>query len=133
MNIGLDIDDTITAQPEFFSMLTHSIRQLGGKVYVVSTRMNTEDVREITEEMLKSYDVVYDELFLIASIKEAEKICPYDELDSYQKWVWQKVDYCQKKAVSVFFDDDQRVVELFRLFAPEIQVFKVCKEIDDKA
>jgi len=127
--LALDIDDTITAIPELFSIITHAVRERGGKVFIVSTRHDVEEVRGETEEMLAGHGIVYDELYLIADMERAQEICPHDDLDEYQKWVWQKVDYCLRMGVEAYFDDDEEVVALFTRFAPQVQLFKAVKEI----
>ncbi len=127
--LALDIDDTITARPEFFSLLTHAVKERGGRVFIVSTRHDVKEVRADTDALLSSLGIGYDELHLIADMDEAQSICPHEDLDEYQRWVWQKVDYCLSKRVDVYFDDDEIVAQLFRRFAPDIQMFKACKEI----
>lgn len=127
--LALDIDDTITARPEFFSFLTHAVRERGGRIFIVSTRHDVKEVRGETEALLASLGIVYDELYLIADMDVAQSICPHEDLDEYQRWVWQKVDYCLRNSVNVYFDDDEIVAQLFRRFAPDVQFFKACKEI----
>lgn len=127
--LALDIDDTITASPAFFSLLTRAVRQAGGRVHVVSTRHDVAEVWRITEELLAGHGIAYDELHLIADMDEAQEICPHKDLNEYQRWVWQKVDYCVRIKADVYFDDDEEVVGLFRRLAPHIQVFKTIKEI----
>ncbi len=129
MILALDIDDTITAMPEFFSLVTHAVKDRGGKVFIVSTRHDVEEVRGETEEMLAEHGIAYDGLHLIADMDRAQEICPHEDLDEYQRWVWQKVDYCVRMGVDVCFDDDEEVVALFTRFAPHVQVFKAVKEL----
>jgi len=129
LDIALDIDDTITTRPDFFSLLTCAIKEKGGRVLIVSTRHDVKEVRDETEALLASFGIEYDELYLIADMDRAQSICPHEDLDEYQRWVWQKVDYCLRKQVDVYFDDDEVVAGLFRRFAPGIQFFKACKEI----
>ena len=127
--LALDIDDTITASPSFFSLLANAVRRAGGRVCVVSTRHDVAEVRGETEELLSGFGIPFDELHLIADMEKAQEICPHKDLGEYQRWVWQKVDYCLRTKADIYFDDDQEVVELFRRFAPSIQVFKAVKEI----
>jgi hypothetical protein len=128
--LALDIDDTITARPEFFSLITHAVKESGGRVFIVSTRHDVKEVRAETEAMISRLGIEYDELHLIADMDAARAICPHEDLDEYQRWVWQKVDYCLRKRVDVYFDDDEIVAQLFRRFAPDIQFYKACKEMD---
>lgn len=38
MNVGLDIDGTITENPQFFALLSRVLRAAGHKVHIVSYR-----------------------------------------------------------------------------------------------
>lgn len=38
---------------------------------------------------------------------------------------WLKVDYAQRFRLTHFIDDDQRVIELFQRYAPEIEMVHV--------
>jgi hypothetical protein len=62
MNITLDLDETITAAPEFFAWLSKHIRLDGGKVYVMTDR--SPYARTFTEEELAYYGIEYDELLI---------------------------------------------------------------------
>lgn len=42
MNIGLDYDGTITAEPNGFSVFVDTMRKLGHKVYIVTMRYDSE-------------------------------------------------------------------------------------------
>ncbi len=126
MNIALDIDDTITKIPPFFCLLARSIRRAGGKVYVLTTRSDEEFVRKHTREELASYGLEYDGLFIIPNSGSRGQLpCPHTDLDWYQKYLWQKVKLCLDRDVHIVFDDDAKVVGLFKRFAPGIQVFHV--------
>ena len=124
VNIALDIDGTITAMPEFFATLSRAVRMAGGKVYVVTSRSNAPDVRDVTRRELKGYGVEYDELVIIHDGKDRIP-CPHGELDWYSAYLWQKVAVCIDRGVDVVFEDDQKVVDLFGRFAPGIRVFHV--------
>jgi len=125
MNIALDIDGTITKHPEFFAIVSRSIRASGGKVYVVTSRSNSDGVRVQTQKELKSYGIPFDELFIIPDAKPDQRPCPHDELDWYQKYLYQKVTVCLEHEVAIVFEDDQKVIDLFKMYAPGIQVMKV--------
>ena len=82
MNIALDIDGTITKNPRFFSILSQAVRQDGGKVYIVTSRGNTNDSRVQTEKELTSYGIEFDDLVIIADSAGKEQImCPHEDLD----------------------------------------------------
>ena len=53
--------------------------------------------------------------------------CPHEELDWWNKYLWQKVDVCQREGVEVVIEDDEKVVALFRKYAPEIKSFEGCE------
>jgi len=125
MNIALDIDGTITKHPEFFAIVSRSIRASGGKVYVVTSRSNSDGVRVQTQKELNSYGIPFDELFIIPDAKPDQRPCPHDELDWYQKYLYQKVTVCLEHEVAIVFEDDQKVIDLFKMYAPGIQVMKV--------
>lgn len=128
MNIALDIDGTITKHPEFFAIVSRSIRASGGKVFIVTSRSNSNEVKVETQKELKSYGISFDELIIISDGKTEQKPCPHDkleELDWYQKYLYQKVTVCLEHEVAIVFEDDQKVIDLFKMYAPDIQVMKV--------
>jgi len=127
IKLGLDIDDTITACQGLFSLMTDAVKQKGGQVHIVSSRTDDPKVRQITQDELFSLNICYDELYLLPNSAQATKTCPHNELDWYEKFLWQKIDYCKQKGVTIFFDDEQKVIDLFHQYAPEIKVFRSCK------
>jgi len=62
MNVGIDIDFTITELPELFSILSKALRAAGHKVYVVSYR--SQDDLEETEVELRGLGMEYDGIYL---------------------------------------------------------------------
>ena len=58
MNIGIDIDGTITEAPEFFATFAKGFRAAGHKVYVVSYR-DQIDIEDSTVEM-REFGVEFD-------------------------------------------------------------------------
>lgn len=63
MNVGIDIDGTITASPEFFSVLTKALKAAGHKVYILTFR-DRNRYRVLTEVYLMQNDIDYDEIFM---------------------------------------------------------------------
>lgn len=124
MNLGLDMDGTITASPKFFALLCRAVRAARGKVHVVTSRTDSPEARQGTLAELHKYGVDFDELHFLPGFDQAKGLCPHEHLDWYQKHLWQKVDYALKNRISVFFDDDEKVVKLFGEFAPRIAVFQ---------
>lgn len=128
MNIALDIDGTITRRPKFFAVLSRAVRAAGGKVFIVTSRSDTAEVRALTRRELGAHGVAYDELVIIADSEQGRAACPHGGLDWYQKYLWQKVAACLDRDVAIVFEDDEKVAELFRRHAPQIDVFLVGKQ-----
>lgn len=59
MNVCFDIDGTITAEPRFFSLLSHAVRKAGGNVYIVTSRLRTIETLKATRQELKELGIVY--------------------------------------------------------------------------
>ena len=131
IGLGLDIDCTITACPRLFSLMTEAVKQNGGQVHIISGRTDDPEVMRITREELVSWKIRFDAVHLLPDNLQAERTCPHQELDWYQKYLWQKVDYCQRNGIAVVFDDDQKVIDLFLKYAPEIKVFKSCDSLPE--
>ena len=96
MVIGLDIDDTITRHPEFFSFLSRSLIQAGHKVIIITFREN----RVTTEEYLKQCNIHYSEL-VTSSL---------DSCFEYGINEW-KSAMCRKHNVDILFDDDPKSIQ----------------------
>ena len=127
MNIAIDIDDTITEVPQLFSLITEA--SLFKKVIIVSSRTNNEETRIITEKELSDTKIKYNKLFLLESFDVASNACPHDELDWYSKYLWQKVDICQKEQIDIVFEDDEKVITLFKKYVPSIKVIQIHKNM----
>lgn len=128
--LGIDIDGVITASPKFFASLTNRFRQTGNRVHIVSSRSDQTEARQATIKELHKFDIVYDHLYLLPSIEVAQQRCMIAGLDWYQKYLWQKIDYCIEHGINLFYDDDAKVVELFRLIAPEIRIIHYVDDIN---
>jgi hypothetical protein len=59
MKIGIDLDDTITAMPEFFAIITKALIQKH-QIYIITYR----DGREATIIDLNDYNISYTELIM---------------------------------------------------------------------
>ena len=116
---GLDIDGTITADPEFFARLSRKVIAAGGVVHVVSSR-SPETQRETLKE-LKGLDVSFSKLYLLPPISTAQTLCPHKNLDWYQRHQWLKVEYPMTHRITHFVDDDTKVLALFARFAPTVE------------
>lgn len=129
MNLALDIDDTITAAPELFAALAAAPGVK--KVLIVSSRGNSEESRRLTLAELESYGIRHHGLYLLDDGPEARNRCPHLDLDWYQRYLWQKVEICLREKIDVVFEDDEKVIDLFRRFAPQIQVMQVYSRLCD--
>jgi hypothetical protein len=123
--LGLDIDGTITSAPEYFSALSRRWRSAGGKVQVISSRSDCLESRIATLKELPCLGIEFDELHLLRSPGKELTPCPYGNLDWFQVYLWQKVAIAQSVGASVYFDDDEKVVWLFRRYAPEIRIVHI--------
>jgi hypothetical protein len=64
MNIGLDIDGTISENPQFFALLSAVLKTAGHKVYIISYRDPSPKSVAETKQELKSWKISYDALHL---------------------------------------------------------------------
>lgn len=133
LSIAIDIDGTITAQPALFSILSKAVRGSGGKVLIVTSRSNTKEVREHTLKELKSCAVEFDSLIIIPDAADEGLQCPPDELDWHQQYLWQKVAVCLDNNVNAVFEDDEKVISIFRKYAPQIQIYHVIPQTPQQA
>ncbi len=116
--LGLDIDGTITADPGFFSNISGLWIAAGREVHIVSSR--SPEARRETLAELKDYGISFTALYLLPPISAAQKLCPHQHLDWYQRHCWLKVDYALAHGTTHFVDDDPKVLALFNQFAPEV-------------
>lgn len=130
--LGLDIDGVITASPDFFASLSSYWSGKGGYVHIVSSRSDHPEARQSTIAELRAIGIAYDHLYLLPSIGTAQRDCHIPGLDWYQKYLWQKVDYCICHDISLFYDDDIKVVRLFQLLAPEIEIIHYSEAVNDE-
>lgn len=116
--IGIDIDGTITLDPTFYSAFTCDCKRRNILVHIVSAR--PPESRAETEAELRELDIVFDELHLLPPMEEAITLCPYSEIEWFDRHAWMKIDYAVRKGLSHFVDDNERVLRLFRAYAPQI-------------
>ncbi len=98
-SIGIDIDGVVDQAPIFFNTLTGV---WPGKVFVITFRDN----REKAEEVLKKYNIHYNELILVNSFDEKAKVI-------------------REQGISVFFDDQP---EMLKNVSPTCDVMLVRNE-----
>lgn len=130
--LGLDIDGVITASPDYFVSLSSDWRRKGRQVHIVSSRSDHPEARQSTIAELRAIGITYDRLYLLPSIETAQRDCQIPGLDWYQKYLWQKVDYCTRHDISLFYDDDIKVVQLFQLLAPKIEIIHYSEAVNDE-
>lgn len=118
---SFDIDDTITAYPEYFSNLSKETYAQGGRVVIITSRLDIDDVRADTEIELSEGGIRYDELYMFQDFDDMPA-CPHAELDWQYQYLWQKVSYAKLASVNVHYDDDDRVLDLFRKYAMKIEI-----------
>ena len=122
LRYGFDIDGTISTNPEFYSSLSKDTYIDGGSIVIISSRTENQDVRDTTIEQLNNWSISYDKLFLFKPFDDVKHLCPHDDLNWYQKYLWQKLYYCIREKVDCYHDDDIKVIELFESHAPSIVI-----------
>jgi hypothetical protein len=120
--VGLDIDDTITAHPHKYASLSLSEHQLGNMVVIISSRFDTPIVRAESVAQLADLNIYYDHMYLFKPFDDMDPVCPHEDLDWQDQYLWQKVAYAKAAGVTEHHDDDDRVITLFKRFAPEIRM-----------
>jgi len=106
MNIGIDLDHTITACPEFFAFLTRALRDGGHCVYVVSFRDPADLAKSKAE--VADHAITCDGVY---HPREDENIPGF------------KARMARELELDVFFDD---MPEAFTEMPPSVQRFWLC-------
>jgi hypothetical protein len=57
LNIAIDFDDTLTADPVLFRLFIDQARRLGHKVFLVTARRDTDENREEIESFLEHHGI----------------------------------------------------------------------------
>lgn len=63
LNIAIDFDGTLTADPFLWSGFIHTAREVGHKVFVVTARRDTEENREELKEWMEAHGIKASVLF----------------------------------------------------------------------
>lgn len=82
MRIGLDLDGTIAAAPDFYCFLARAWREAGGEVHVVTSRDEAADA-DLTREYLSDIGLEYDVLV----------------------FTWDKAGYAERVGLRALVDD----------------------------
>ena len=112
MHIAIDIDDTITHAPEFFSALTGALT--GATITIVTVRDSTDG----SEETLRELGICYDRLILSDDPQ-------FGRTGDMQFDEW-KADVITRLRPDIFFDDSPEIVH--RIQSPT-RVFMCCDEV----
>ena len=81
MNFAFDYDDVISAEPDFFSVITQALKKQGHMIYVLTDF--DEYYRKQRESELKKFGISYDELVINSN----------------------KSEYCKKHNIDYAIDD----------------------------
>ena len=73
MKVALDIDGTISEHPEFFAVLSSSLRAAGHQVLVLTYRDPTRS--EVAKAQLAAWGVEFDELVIAPSLEAKGELC----------------------------------------------------------
>ena len=96
MVVGMDIDDTITRHPAFFSFLAGALLAAGHEVIIITFREDREDTKALLEE----WNIGYTKL-ITSSIEACFE-------HGVNEW---KAAVCRENQVEIFFEDDPEVIQ----------------------
>lgn len=107
--VAFDIHGVIDADSEFFSWLSHRLRDKGTEIHIITGGRYSENVR-----LLKKWNIYYDNFFSITDYHKElgtpmlegcadGEVCIVDEL-----WDRAKGDYCKKHGIHLIVDDTPR-------------------------
>lgn len=118
MRLGLDIDNTITADPRFFARIAAHWRLSCGEVHVVTTR--NDQGRSGTLDQLRRLGIPFDAIHFLPRMDPDRAFDGPTGLDWYQRYLYGKVAYCLGHGITHVVDDDSKVLSLFCNHAPDI-------------
>ena len=95
MIVGMDIDDTISRHPDFFSLLSRALVASGHSVIIITVRQGRAD----TERQLRDWGIAYDTLITFPSEQ-----APLDLI------AW-KARMCADSSIEILFEDSVEVVQ----------------------
>ena len=112
--IGFDIHGVIDKNPELFSKITKDFKNLGYEVHILTGSLPTPALYE----ELKSYDILYDDLFSILGYHRANgsKMWKDDRGWWVDDDVWNKTkaEYCDSKGFLFHLDDTRIYGQYFK-------------------
>jgi len=125
LTVQIDIDETITALPEFFSAITKGLRQAGHRVIVVSSRVDEGDCRKKSLEELREYGIEFQALHLCPKPEHLDVLRIPDDLHPAHKIYIGKLFVAEDEKVDVLIDDCGITSELFGKYLPHVRILKV--------
>lgn len=113
MNIGIDIDGTLTKYPEFFSNLTASwVEGCIGEVYIITGLGHEEAVRRL-EKIKKDWGIFYTKL-IDTSLYNDEERSLIGKVESNEEIVGRFKQRMYKELnVQIMFDDQASIHRQF--------------------
>ena len=81
MKVALDIDGTISEHPEFFVMLSSSLRAVGHYILVLTYRNPAQDAA--TRQQLAAWGIAFDELAVAPSLEAKGELCALHGVDLF--------------------------------------------------
>ncbi|WP_019028862.1 hypothetical protein [Colwellia piezophila] len=116
MKIALDIDDTITKYPDFFSQISHA-----NEAVVVTSRQNTQESIEHTIKELELLNINYSNIYFADWSGDSEE--QPIELVGKEILLYQKIIAFKQEQVEAVFDDDPTVHLLVKKYLPDVALF----------
>jgi hypothetical protein len=92
--IALDIDDTITLHPAFFSAMSRAMREAGHTIVVITLR----ESEPLARHDLDAWGIAFDRL-----------VCATPSALAEHGYAW-KASVCRELGVDVFFEDSPRIL-----------------------
>lgn len=81
MKVALDIDGTVSENPEFFAILSTALRAAGHSVLILTFREPTS-VQKIYEELAR-WHIHYDDLVIAPSLESKGALCSLHGVDLF--------------------------------------------------
>ncbi len=121
MNIGIDIDATITKYPEFFMELGRIFRKSGHKVYIITGLGDSGLQRRMEKYTWFDDHSWYDTITTTAKYNAEEKALIGKVFDNEEIVGRYKQRICKELDIDVMFDDKAHVHRCFG----DIPIFEV--------
>jgi hypothetical protein len=99
LKIGIDLDDTITYCPEFFSLMTNALKDKA-EIHIITNREQIPESEAGTRKELEELGIYYSHLVITGN----------------------KAEYILKEGITVYFDDTD---EYFLTLPEIVKVFKM--------